>query len=34
MTMFKNELKSFEFSEDYLYLNKMFNNELTKMLFE
>ena len=33
-TAFKNKLKSFEFFEDYLYLKKMFDNELTKMLFE
>ena len=32
--MFKNESKSSELSEDYLYLKKMFDNELTKMLFE
>ena len=32
--MFKNKSKSFELSEDYLYLKKMFNNELTKMLSE
>ena len=30
----KDELKSFKFFEDYLYLKKMFNNELTRMLFE
>ena len=34
MTMFKNELKSSELSEDYLYLKEMFDNELAKMLFE
>ena len=34
MTTFENKSKSFEFSEDYLYLKKMFDNELTKMLFE
>ena len=33
-TTLKNELKSFEFSENYLYLKKMFDNELTRMLFE
>ena len=33
-TAFKNELKLFELSEDYLYLKKMFDNELTKMLSE
>ena len=32
--MSKNESKSFEFSENFLYLKKMFDNELTKMLFE
>ena len=30
----KNESKSFKFFEDYLYLKKMFDNELTKILFE
>ena len=30
----KNKLKSSELSEDYLYLKKMFDNELTKMLFK
>ena len=30
----KNKLKSSELLEDYLYLKKMFDNELTKMLFE
>ena len=30
----ENESKSSELSEDYLYLKKMFDNELTKMLFE
>ena len=34
ITTSKNESKSSEFSEDYLYLKKMFDNELTKMLFE
>ena len=34
MTTSKNESKSSELSEDYLYLKKMFDNELTKMLFE
>ena len=33
-TAFENELKLFEFSEDYLYLKKMFDNELTEMLFK
>ena len=33
-TTFKNKLKLFELFEDYLYLKKMFDNELTKMLFE
>ena len=33
-TTSKNKLKLFEFSEDYLYLKKMFDNELAKMLFE
>ena len=33
-TTSKNESKSFELSENYLYLKKMFDNELTKMLFE
>ena len=33
-TMLKNKSKSFKFSEDYLYLKKMFDNELTKMLFK
>ena len=33
-TTFKNKLKSFEFSENYLYLKKIFDNELTEMLFE
>ena len=32
--MFKNESKSSELFEDYLYLKKMFDNELTEMLFE
>ena len=32
--MFKNKSKSFKLSEDYLYLKKMFDNELTKMLSE
>ena len=30
----KNKSKSSKFSEDYLYLKKMFDNELTKILFE
>ena len=34
MTAFKNKSKSSEFSKDYLYLKKMFNNELAKMLFK
>ena len=34
MTTLKNKSKSFEFSEDYLYLKKMFDNELAKMLSE
>ena len=34
MTMFKNKLKSSELLEDYLYLKKMFDNELTEMLSE
>ena len=33
-TTFKNKSKSSEFSENYLYLKKMFDNELTKMLFK
>ena len=33
-TMLENESKLSKFSEDYLYLKKMFDNELTKMLFE
>ena len=33
-TTFENKLKLFELFEDYLYLKKMFDNELTKMLFE
>ena len=33
-TMLKNKSKSSEFLEDYLYLRKMFDNELTKMLFK
>ena len=33
-TALKNELKSFEFFEHYLYLKKMFDNELTRMLSE
>ena len=32
--MFKNKSKSSELSENYLYLKKMFNNELTRMLSE
>ena len=32
--MFKNILKLSEFSEDYLYLKKIFDNELAKMLFK
>ena len=34
MTTFKNKSKSFKFFKNYLYLKKMFDNELTKMLFE
>ena len=34
MIMFENELKSSELPEDYLYLKKMFDNELTKILFK
>ena len=34
MTTFENKLKSSKFFEDYLYLKKMFDNELTKMLFK
>ena len=30
----KNKSKSFKFSEDYLYLKKMFDNKLARMLFE
>ena len=33
-TTFENELKSFKFFENYLYLKKMLDNELTRMLFE
>ena len=33
-TTFKNESKSFELFENYLYLKEMFDNELTKMLFK
>ena len=33
-TMLENESKSPELLEDYLYLKKMFDNELTRMLFE
>ena len=33
-TMFENKSKSSELFEDYLYLKKMFDNELTKMLSE
>ena len=29
---FKNKLKSSEFSENYLYLKKIFDNELTRIL--
>ena len=32
--MFEDESKSFELFENYLYLKKMFDNELTKMLSE
>ena len=32
--MFENESKSSELSEDYLYLKKMFDNKLTRMLSE
>ena len=31
---FENKLKSSEFFKNYLYLKKMFDNELTKMLFK
>ena len=31
---FENKLKSSELFKDYLYLKKMFNNELTRMLPE
>ena len=34
MTTFENKSKSFKFFKDYLYLKKMFDNELTKMLSE
>ena len=34
MTTFENKSKSFEFSKDYLYFKKIFDNELTKMLSE
>ena len=33
-TTFKNKSKSFEFFKNYLYLKKMFDNELTIMLFK
>ena len=33
-TTSKNELKSSELFEDYLYLKRMFDNELAKILFE
>ena len=33
-TTFKNKSKSSEFFKDYLYLKKMFDNELARMLFE
>ena len=33
-TTFENKLKSSELFENYLYLKKMFDNELTKMLFK
>ena len=33
-TTSKNKLKSSELSKNYLYLKKMFDNELTKMLFK
>ena len=33
-TTFENKLKSFKFFEDYLYLKKMFDNELMRMLFK
>ena len=32
--MFKNKSKSFELFEDYLYFKKIFDNKLTRMLFE
>ena len=34
MTTSKNKSKSFKVSENYLYLKKMFDNELTRILFE
>ena len=34
MTMLENKSKSSELFKDYLYLKKMFDNELAKMLFE
>ena len=34
MTMFKNKSKLSELFENYLYLKKMFDNELTKILLE
>ena len=33
-TTFENKLKSFKLSENYLYLKKIFDNELTRMLFK
>ena len=33
-TALENKLKSFKFFEDYLYLKKMFDNELARMLFK
>ena len=34
MTTLENKLKSFKLFENYLYLKKIFDNELTKMLSE
>ena len=34
MTTSKNELKSSEVFKNYLYLKKMFDNKLTRILFE
>ena len=33
-TTLENKLKLFELSEDYLYLKKMFDNELARILFK